>query len=101
MKQRQTLISERLVLRRLQTWAWLPLALPDWCNREVRTIGMLLNGAAVTRCGPDGERLRDDSFLVVIHAGADPVASETEAYSDAECQAASPDVVGHFRLPLT
>ncbi|HEX3829914.1 MAG TPA: glycogen debranching protein GlgX [Sporichthyaceae bacterium] len=51
----------------------LPLAQADWCNREVRTIGMLLNGAAVTRCGPDGERLGDDSFLVVLHAGAEPV----------------------------
>jgi isoamylase len=53
--------------------AGLALTETDWADRELRTIGMLLNGAAVTRCGPDGQRLSDDSFLIVMHAGAEPV----------------------------
>jgi glycogen operon protein len=45
----------------------------NWSDGGLRTLGMLLNGAAVTRCGPRGEALRDDSFLLVLHAGADAV----------------------------
>jgi glycogen operon protein len=50
-----------------------PLSPSDWGNGELRTLGMLLNGDAVTRCGSDGEQLRDDSFLLLLHAGAEPV----------------------------
>jgi glycogen operon protein len=42
----------------------------DWLDGDLHTLGMLLNGAAVTRRGPRGEPLCDDSFLLVLHAGA-------------------------------
>ena len=45
----------------------------DWLDGGLHTLGMLLNGAAVTRHGPHGEQLSDDSFLLVLHAGAEPV----------------------------
>jgi len=45
----------------------------DWSDGGLRTLGMLLNGAAVTRHGPRGKAMRDDSFLLVLHAGANVV----------------------------
>jgi glycogen operon protein len=51
----------------------LPLAQADWCDRGLRTIGMLLNGAAVTRRDGAGNLLADDSFLILLHSGAEPV----------------------------
>jgi glycogen operon protein len=43
----------------------------DWLDGGLHTLGMLLNGAAVTRHGPHGEPLTDESFLLVLHAGAE------------------------------
>jgi glycogen operon protein len=45
----------------------------DWLDSGLNTLGMLLNGAAVNRRGPRGEAVSDDSFLLVLHAGAEPV----------------------------
>jgi isoamylase len=45
----------------------------DWHNTAQTTLGMLLNGDALTRRGPHGETLRDDSFLLLLHAGPFPV----------------------------
>jgi glycogen operon protein len=45
----------------------------DWLHGGLQTLGMLLNGAAVSRHGPHGEALTDDSFLLVLHAGAEAV----------------------------
>jgi len=45
----------------------------DWSDANLRTLGMLLVGEAVTRRGPAGEPLRDDSLLLLLHAGPEPI----------------------------
>ena len=42
----------------------------QWFDREQVTLGMHLNGSGIRAPGPDGERVDDDSFLVVLHLGA-------------------------------
>jgi glycogen operon protein len=46
----------------------------DWSNDGVRSIGMLLNGEAITDRGPRGERIVGDSLAVILNAGADNAA---------------------------
>jgi glycogen operon protein len=43
----------------------------DWGNDAVRSIGMLLNGEAITDRGPRGERIVGDSLAVILNAGED------------------------------
>ena len=43
----------------------------DWGNDGARSIGMLLNGEAITDRGPRGERIIGDSLAVVLNAGED------------------------------
>jgi glycogen operon protein len=42
-----------------------------WFDSSVTTLGMYLNGAGIRTRGPRGERVVDDSFLVVLHMGGD------------------------------
>jgi glycogen operon protein len=49
-----------------------PMTPEDWSNEHLQTLGMLLNGGAVNRRGEAGEHLRDDSFLLLLHAGETP-----------------------------
>jgi isoamylase len=44
----------------------------DWTEGHQTCVGMFLNGQAITSPGPRGERLRDDSFLVLINASPVP-----------------------------
>jgi isoamylase len=44
----------------------------DWGSPAARTIGMYLSGEAIRTRGPRGERVVDDSFLLILHAGPDP-----------------------------
>jgi isoamylase len=44
----------------------------DWAEGHQTCVGMFLNGQAITSPGPRGERLRDDSFLVLINASPEP-----------------------------
>jgi isoamylase len=44
----------------------------DWTEGHQTCVGMFLNGQAITSPGPRGERLRDDSFLVLINASPEP-----------------------------
>jgi isoamylase len=41
----------------------------DWYDLRTRTIGMYLSGNDIRQLGPRGERVVDDSFLVLLHAG--------------------------------
>ena len=41
----------------------------DWGNDAVRSVGMLLNGEAITDRGPRGERIMGDSLAVILNAG--------------------------------
>jgi glycogen operon protein len=43
----------------------------EWFDHEVQTIGMYLDGRGIRTRGPRGETVVDDSFLVVLHMGAD------------------------------
>ena len=43
----------------------------EWHSPETRTLGMYLDGGGIRQRGPRGERLADDSYLVVLHAGAE------------------------------
>ena len=41
----------------------------DWGNDSVRSVGMLLNGDAITDRGPRGERIVGDSLAVLLNSG--------------------------------
>lgn len=40
----------------------------DWQNGELRTIGMMLHGDRILRKNANGDRIKDDSFLVLFNA---------------------------------
>ena len=44
----------------------------DWYDLRTRTIGMYLSGKDIRQVGPRGERIVDDSFLILLHAGLEP-----------------------------
>jgi isoamylase len=41
----------------------------DWASASARTLGMFLSGEGIRTRGPRGERIVDDSFLALLHAG--------------------------------
>ncbi|MDP9102354.1 MAG: glycogen debranching protein GlgX [Actinomycetota bacterium] len=41
----------------------------DWFDPSVRTLSMYLDGRGIRTRGPRGERVEDQSFLMVLHAG--------------------------------
>ena len=43
----------------------------DWASTSARTLGMYLSGQGIRTRGPRGERIVDESFLLVLHAGAE------------------------------
>ena len=44
---------------------------PEWFDPQQHTIGMYLDGGGIRTRGPRGERVVDDSFLLIVHAGSD------------------------------
>ncbi len=40
----------------------------DWAQKDLRYIGLFLNGDEFIGAGPHGERIRDDSFLLLFNA---------------------------------
>ena len=44
----------------------------DWASPTARTLGMYLSGHGIRTRGARGERITDDSFLLLLHAGEDP-----------------------------
>lgn len=40
-----------------------------WHQPMVRTLGMYLDGEGIRHRGPHGERIRDASYLIVLHCG--------------------------------
>jgi isoamylase len=44
----------------------------DWSDGTVRTIGLFLNGAEILARTHDGERVVDDSFVVLINSAPEP-----------------------------
>jgi isoamylase len=45
----------------------------DWRAPDARAMTVFLNGDALTEPGPRGEQVRDDSFLIMLSAGAEPL----------------------------
>ena len=43
----------------------------DWSAPTARTLGMYLSGEGIRTRGPRGERIVDESFLLVLHAGSE------------------------------
>jgi len=46
----------------------------EWVSGHVQCLGVFLNGEAIGEPGPRGERVTDDSFLVLLNGGAKRVA---------------------------
>ncbi|HZB50853.1 MAG TPA: glycogen debranching protein GlgX [Mycobacteriales bacterium] len=46
----------------------------EWHSPDTRTLGMYLDGDGIRQRGPRGERLADESYLLVLHAGAEDAA---------------------------
>jgi glycogen operon protein len=44
----------------------------DWSATSAQTLGMYVSGSGIRTRGPRGQRITDDSFLFVLHAGAEP-----------------------------
>jgi glycogen operon protein len=44
----------------------------DWTEHHETCVGMFLNGQAILSPGPRGERIVDDSFLVLFNASSEP-----------------------------
>ena len=49
------------------------LADPDWFDAGLRTIGMYLDGRGLRHRGPRGESIIDQSYLIVLHSGDQPI----------------------------
>jgi isoamylase len=45
----------------------------DWNQIQVRSLAVFLNGNAIPTPGPRGERIVDDSFYLIFHAGDEPL----------------------------
>ena len=45
----------------------------DWHDPDRRTLAMYLDGTAIRARGPRGERVTDDSLLLVLHTGPEPL----------------------------
>ncbi|MFB4314625.1 glycogen debranching protein GlgX [Actinomadura sp. 21ATH] len=61
--------------------AWLtpggePMTDHDWNAGFAKSLGVFLNGDAITEPDPRGRRIRDDSFLLLINAHSEPVGFE-------------------------
>jgi glycogen operon protein len=45
----------------------------DWASGFAKSVGLALDGEAITECDARGEPIRDDSFLVVFNAHHEPL----------------------------
>jgi glycogen operon protein len=50
-----------------------PMTDPDWFDESRRTLGMWIDGSGSLSRDRSGELVPDDSWLMVLHAGRDPV----------------------------
>lgn len=50
-----------------------PMTHDDWFDPHRRTLIAWFDGNDVRGHGPEGQRLTDDSWLIVLHAGTDPI----------------------------
>jgi len=59
----------------------------DWRAPDARAMAVFLNGDALTEPGPRGEQVRDDSFLIMLSAGAEPLEFAVPDQRFGECWA--------------
>jgi isoamylase len=45
----------------------------DWHARQARSLGVFLNGSAITEPGPRGESVQDQDFLLLVNSDSAPV----------------------------
>jgi isoamylase len=45
----------------------------DWRDGQAKSVGVFLNGGAITEPGPRGDTVRDQSFLLLFNARGEPV----------------------------
>jgi glycogen operon protein len=50
-----------------------PMAEGNWRDGQQLSVGVFLNGAAISEPGPRGDTVRDDSFLLLFNARGEPV----------------------------
>ena len=50
-----------------------PMSEEDWNKGYARSLGVFLNGDAIPTPGPRGERVSDDSFILLFNAHTEPV----------------------------
>jgi glycogen operon protein len=50
-----------------------PMGDGDWGNSQLKSVGVFLNGGAITEPGPRGDPLLDQSFLLLFNARPEPV----------------------------
>jgi len=50
-----------------------PVGAEQWGDSQAKSIGVFLNGSAITEPGPRGDTLVDQSFLLLFNARAEPV----------------------------
>ncbi|MBI3687107.1 MAG: glycogen debranching protein GlgX [Actinobacteria bacterium] len=87
----------------------------DWFDPTLQTIGMYLDGRGIRHRGPRGERVVDDTYLLVLHAGGgdrtfvlpgEPLGASYEVvvdtcYEDGVPPGQLPSYPGGLELPLT
>jgi glycogen operon protein len=49
------------------------MARRDWEDQGLNVVGLFLNGREIGTTTPEGEPVVDDSFLLLLNAGTDPV----------------------------
>jgi glycogen operon protein len=49
------------------------MASEDWSKPTVRALAVFLNGSSITELSPRGEQIEDDSFLMLLNPGPEPV----------------------------
>ncbi len=79
--------------------AWLTpsgreMADQDWATPYARAMTVFLNGDALTEPDPHGERVRDDSFLVMLSADREPLEFTVPGQKFGECWAVVLDTAG-------
>ena len=70
--------GERAVGAALKDVTWLredgeEMTATDWADPERTTLTLLMAGEGVDAVDSDGREVMDDSFLVIVHSGGDPV----------------------------
>ena len=80
----------------------------DWFDAGLRTLGMYLDGRGLRHRGSRGEVIMDDSYLLLLHSGDDPVsftlpgrpwADEYQVVVDTRAEGGQPDAT--VVLPAT